>query len=104
MAASAFTRFDPSAFLKGTAAKAAKTAKVSPEPKRSFATFATFAEAMPQERSAAPTADAWTVAHDERAAIVEHDGGAPREWAEALARLDPSNRQRTSRRDDGSPS
>jgi hypothetical protein len=26
----------------------------------------------------------------ERAAIIEHDGGAPREWAEALARLDPA--------------
>ena len=27
----------------------------------------------------------------ERAAIIEHDGGAPREWAEALARLDPAS-------------
>jgi hypothetical protein len=29
-------------------------------------------------------------ATDERAAIIEHDGGAPRSWAEALARLDPT--------------
>ena len=28
-------------------------------------------------------------AFDERAAIIEFDGGAPRAWAEALARLDP---------------
>jgi hypothetical protein len=35
--------------------------------------------------------DAWTDAAEERAAIAEHDGGAPRVWAEALARLDPAN-------------
>ncbi len=29
-------------------------------------------------------------AYEERAAIVEHDGGAPRAWAEGFARLDPS--------------
>ena len=29
-------------------------------------------------------------AFEERAAIAEYDGGAPRVWAEALARLDPS--------------
>ena len=29
-------------------------------------------------------------AHEERAAIVEFDSNAPRAWAEALARLDPS--------------
>jgi hypothetical protein len=27
---------------------------------------------------------------DERAAFIEYDGGAPREWAEAMARLDPA--------------
>ncbi len=27
---------------------------------------------------------------EERAAIIEYDGGAPRAWAEALARLDPA--------------
>jgi hypothetical protein len=30
-------------------------------------------------------------AEAERAAIIEYDGGAPRAWAEALARLDPAN-------------
>jgi hypothetical protein len=37
-----------------------------------------------------PTADVWTAAQEERAAIQEYDGGAPRAWAEALTRLDPS--------------
>jgi hypothetical protein len=32
----------------------------------------------------------WTNAHEERAAIIEYDGVAPRVWAEALARLDPN--------------
>jgi hypothetical protein len=33
--------------------------------------------------------DTWTDTQEERAATVEYDGGAPRDWAEALARLDP---------------
>lgn len=46
--------------------------------------------------SALPVSDvslsgpSWTDAEEERAAIVEYDGGAPRAWAEALARLDPN--------------
>jgi hypothetical protein len=32
----------------------------------------------------------WDEAEEERAAIAEYDGGAPRVWAEALARLDPA--------------
>lgn len=30
----------------------------------------------------------WSDTEEERAAIIEYDGGAPRSWAEALARLD----------------
>jgi hypothetical protein len=33
--------------------------------------------------------DTWTDAEEERAAVIEFDGGGPRDWAEALARLDP---------------
>jgi hypothetical protein len=33
---------------------------------------------------------AWSDVQEERAAIVEYDGGVPRPWAEALARLDPN--------------
>jgi hypothetical protein len=33
----------------------------------------------------------WTDAQEERAAIIEHDGGAPRAWAEGFARLDLNN-------------
>jgi hypothetical protein len=32
----------------------------------------------------------WQVFFDERAGIIEFDGGAPRAWAETLARLDPA--------------
>jgi hypothetical protein len=35
-------------------------------------------------------AGAWTETCEERAAVVEYDGGAPRAWAEGFARLDPS--------------
>jgi len=45
------------------------------------------ASSKPQTRPA----DTWTDIHEERAAIVEYDGGTPREWAEALARLDPAH-------------
>jgi hypothetical protein len=31
----------------------------------------------------------WRDAHEERAAIIEYDGGIPRAWAEALSRLHP---------------
>jgi hypothetical protein len=36
------------------------------------------------------TAAPWGEEEEERAAIAEYDGGAPRVWAEALARLDPA--------------
>jgi len=43
-------------------------------------------------RSPGPSAPTvtWNDAREERAAIAEYDGGAPRAWAEALARLDPN--------------
>ena len=44
----------------------------------------------PPEPLAAARDDSWTDAEDERAAKIEFDGGAPRPWAEALARLDPN--------------
>jgi hypothetical protein len=34
--------------------------------------------------------DTWSEEEAERAAVIEFDGGAPRAWAEALARLDPA--------------
>jgi hypothetical protein len=52
---------------RGDAAKAAKPAKVI-------------------EPMAAPI---WGKVEEERAAIIEHDGGIPRTWAEGFARLDP---------------
>lgn len=37
-----------------------------------------------------PNVDGWSDSEEERAAVIEHDGRAPRVWAEALARLDPA--------------
>jgi len=39
-------------------------------------------------RSKENPAPIWTEAHEERAAIAEYDGGAPREWTEGFAILD----------------
>lgn len=97
----AFHKFDPRAFLEnqdrgGTPAKVAKPAKVGSgtlDKTGAFATFASFAASPPDIRNPAspvgePIPAAWSDAEKERAAIAEHDGGAPRAWAEALARLD----------------
>jgi hypothetical protein len=43
-----------------------------------------------EQRSAPAPNGTWTGVQEERAAIVEYDGGAPRAWAEGLARLDPN--------------
>ena len=40
------------------------------------------------EPAPATQSDVWTDAQEERAAIIQYDGGAPRAWAEAVARLD----------------
>jgi hypothetical protein len=98
MTAHAFTKFDPRAFLesealRGRAAKPAKVAKAAeptPEPNPTFATFATFAGGQVQIDSATLAPDSWTDAQEEQAAIAEYDGGVPRAWAEALARLEPN--------------
>jgi hypothetical protein len=42
------------------------------------------------ERVTAAHDDTWTGAEEERAAVIEYDGGGRRPWAEALARLDPA--------------
>lgn len=39
---------------------------------------------------ATKTSPTWSDAEEERAAIAEYDAGAPRLWAEALARLNPA--------------
>jgi hypothetical protein len=96
-----FTKFDPHAFLlneQQPPAKPAKAAKVSPGP-TTLATLATLAPIPVQtERGLAPAdakrsfvqATVWDTEQDERAAIAEFDGGAPRRWAEAITRLDPA--------------
>src|SRR5262249_22014291 len=92
----AFTKFDPHAFLEsekrgGAPAKPAKVAKVDKaeaERGATLASLATLAGGLPQNHNSEPAAEPWTDAHDERAAIIERDDGAPRAWAEALVRLD----------------
>jgi hypothetical protein len=45
-------------------------------------------------RSTSIDYSSWREVEEERAAIAEFDGGAPRVWAEALARLDPARAPR----------
>jgi hypothetical protein len=96
MTALAFTKFDPRAFLenaerKGVPAKPAKVAKSEGERNATLASLATLAARHPRtEQICSPPPDTWTDAEEERAAIIEYDGGVPRDWAEGFARLDPS--------------
>src|SRR6516165_10617401 len=97
MTAPAFTKFDPRAFLENEkpeapAAKAAKAAKADggrESERAALATLATLAGGQGETRHFGPAPSTWADAEEERAAIVEYEGGAPRPWAEALARLDP---------------
>jgi hypothetical protein len=99
MSASLFTKFDPRSFLLGEeqSAAAAKPAKVAKEPQPTSernATLASLATLAVGERTAKSEKfvahGTWTHDEDERAAIIEYDGAVPRQWAEALARLDPT--------------
>jgi hypothetical protein len=91
------------------AAKAAKFAKTYDEKAGSLASLATLEAkhseneivssgaalakvAKPANPSGAGVgADAWGATQEERAGIVEYDGGVPRAWAEGFARLDPDH-------------
>ena len=105
MTATAFTKFDPRAFLeneteRGAAAKPAKPAspvtavkalqEEQVEPSATLATLASLAGGQSETQDFERDPETWTDAEEERAAIIEHDGGVPRAWAEALARLDPT--------------
>jgi len=100
----AFRFFDPWASLEHRdlppgAAKVANAAKAEhaslPAPLAALASLADASQPADRFLAASVTcsdvdhAHAWTAAESERAAIVEHDGGIPREWAEGFARLDP---------------
>jgi hypothetical protein len=47
---------------------------------------------VPEERSelVARISEVWGEGDEERAAIIEYQGGVPRQWAEGFARLDPA--------------
>jgi hypothetical protein len=95
-----FTKFDPRAFLgseetRPSPAKPAKPAKVFAGLDPTLATLATLAARPAGSLNPATPAgnrapNTWGDEHEERAAIVEHDGGIPRAWADAVARLDPA--------------
>ena len=51
-------------------------------------TFEQFEQFEHRAAHAQTPVDTWRDTEDERAAIIEHDCGAPRVWAEALARLE----------------
>lgn len=91
----AFLKFDPYAFLDAStsteAAKVTKPAEPSAADTPALAALAGLAGAPSRLRSAplgGPAVPAWAEPEEERAAIIEFDAGAPRAWAEALARLD----------------
>jgi hypothetical protein len=92
---SAFTKFDPRAFLEieereRAPAKAANSANEA-EQSRTLATLAALARSVPVTSNyVTPASTTWGEVEEERAAIVEHDAGASRSWAEALAMLDPT--------------
>jgi hypothetical protein len=101
---SAFRKFDPYSFLKdheahAWAANLAKDANFHAVEEPSLADLATLAATVDESRNDAGdttrigTPDSicgqWDGEREERAAIAEYCGGAPRAWAEALARLDP---------------
>jgi hypothetical protein len=92
MSAIAYTRFDPHAALQNRNQKGAvaKPAKPVEHAREESATFATFAIQTAPNRNPAPALENWGETHQERAAIIEYDGLAPRACAEALARLDPA--------------
>jgi len=81
----AFNAFDPYVLLSKqdtAAAKPAKDAKVNDVPPATLAGLATLADSEPQ------------YLYEERTAIIEHDSGLPKEWAEAFARMDCCQRPR----------
>ena len=62
----------------------------TPDAARGIAAHANVADVADVAKAIVPlSADIWGDEHEKRAAITEYDGGAPRAWAEALARLDP---------------
>jgi hypothetical protein len=73
--------------------KPAKAPKVAASPLDAapitLGALATLGGGQLKTQNCEPEPDAWTDAHEERAAIVEYDAGTPRAWAEGFARLDP---------------
>jgi hypothetical protein len=74
-----------------TPPKAPKPPKVSPISEIEGQTLGALVSGQDETEDFRPSSETWTDAQEERAAVIEFHGGAPRPWAEALARLDPAN-------------
>jgi hypothetical protein len=78
------------------ASKAPKAPKVDPVGAESLDGLGGLDTAEPETRNSAPPSPpdralaTWGEAEEERAGIVEFDGGIPRAWAEGFARLNPN--------------
>ena len=70
--------------------KAPKVAPVSEARCRTLDGLGALGGGHAEIKSFSSTTELWTDANEERAAIIEYEGGAPRPWAEAMARLDPN--------------
>ena len=97
MTAAAYTKFDPRTLFRDESGLPANPAKVAKRPggrereqTAPLARLAALAGGQAEAKNFEPAPEQWTDVEEERAAIVEHDGGAPRAWAEAMARLDPN--------------
>jgi hypothetical protein len=91
MSTAGFTKFDPRAGQKERSAQGAPPSvdEGLTSGRATLATLATLAGSRPTNDNGVTTG-AWTEVEEERAAIIEYDGGVPRTWAEAFARLDPA--------------
>jgi hypothetical protein len=72
-------------------AKASEVSSTYKNAAQSLGGLGALAGVAPSREFCNARAAAWGDAHEERSAMIEVDGGAPRAWADALARLNPSN-------------
>jgi hypothetical protein len=70
--------------------KATKVAPTSEVDQRTLGGLGALGAEHAEIKNFEPAAVPWTDAQEERAAIIEHDAGAPRDWPELVARLDPA--------------
>jgi hypothetical protein len=92
----AYRKFTDASFAPPKPAKAPKIPLAGQNEGKTLDSLGALAELALKNTNFAPSRSAaerafatWGDVQNERAAIVEHDGGIPRAWAEGFARLDP---------------